>query len=399
MTGDLVIDEAQATIVARIFTEYSRGRSPLRIAADLNADGVPSPRGRGDGSGHWKQNTINGNRKRGTGILNNELYRGQRVWNRLRYPKHPETGRRVAKPNPPEALQLVNVPELRIVDEELWNAVKALQEALSKKRGMQKPQDKNGLSASQSLRRRKYLLSGLLTCGQCGGKLTVAGSGKARRYYCANAKEKGAAICSGMPGLKESLAAEKILSNLKESFMQEAAYQKFRTRYIDGMRLTEHQSGEALRLHDQLIKQKEQTHANLLRAVEIGKFSDAIIDHFNTVDAELKELHVKRDTLIPTPVELPEDLPALYQTFVVNLVATLTEESVAGRASDELHELLDQVVITWNADKKIHEYDMQGDLIEMMKKAKPAEEAGIDANESSLKLVAGVGFEPTTFRL
>ncbi|WP_406737072.1 hypothetical protein [Thioclava sp. GXIMD4215] len=34
-------------------------------------------------------------RSRSTGILNNELYIGHQVWNRLSYHKHPETGRRV----------------------------------------------------------------------------------------------------------------------------------------------------------------------------------------------------------------------------------------------------------------------------------------------------------------
>ena len=37
--------------------------------------------------------TINGNAKRGTGLLNNELYVGRLIWNRLRYMKDPSTGR------------------------------------------------------------------------------------------------------------------------------------------------------------------------------------------------------------------------------------------------------------------------------------------------------------------
>jgi hypothetical protein len=41
---------------------------------------------------------------RGTGILNNELYIGRLVWNRLRYVKDPETGKRVSRPNPPDQL-------------------------------------------------------------------------------------------------------------------------------------------------------------------------------------------------------------------------------------------------------------------------------------------------------
>lgn len=124
------------------------------------------------------------------------------------------------------------MPHLRILDQDLWHAVKERQDSLTRKRSKRKPTDANGLSASQALRRRKYLLSGLLQCAQCGGNLTVAGSGKSRRYYCANAKEKGSSVCDGMPGLKENLAAETILSSLREHLMRDEAYQEFKTRYL-----------------------------------------------------------------------------------------------------------------------------------------------------------------------
>ncbi|NVO25717.1 hypothetical protein HJ536_20395 [Donghicola sp. B5-SW-15] len=64
----------EAAVIREIFEHYAAGKSPREIAANLNTRGVPSPRGRGKGSGHWKSNTIYGNRSRGTGILNNELY-------------------------------------------------------------------------------------------------------------------------------------------------------------------------------------------------------------------------------------------------------------------------------------------------------------------------------------
>ena len=47
----------------------------------------------------WGPSTIHGNRQRGTGILNKELYIGRLVWNRLRYVKDPETGTRVSRLN------------------------------------------------------------------------------------------------------------------------------------------------------------------------------------------------------------------------------------------------------------------------------------------------------------
>ncbi|MQQ09351.1 hypothetical protein GFB49_12865 [Epibacterium sp. SM1979] len=73
--------------------------------------------------------------------------------------------------------------------------------------------------------------------------------------------------------------------------------------------------------------------------------------------------------------------------------------SVADCSGDELHELLDRVVVSYDQDAKNHILDIPGNLITMLKQTKPAEEAGIYDAKSSLILVAGVGFEPTTFRL
>jgi len=60
------------------------GRSPRAIAKALNSDGVTGPSGK-----PWDASTIHGNWRRGTGILNNELYVGRLVWNRRRYSKDP----------------------------------------------------------------------------------------------------------------------------------------------------------------------------------------------------------------------------------------------------------------------------------------------------------------------
>ncbi|MFC0200746.1 recombinase family protein, partial [Paracoccus rhizosphaerae] len=102
VTGLLEIDQVQAGIIRRIFRDNATGASPLKIAATLNAEGIPSPSvgTKRKSSGHWKQNTINGNAARGTGILNNELYIGRLVWNRLTYSKNPDTERRVSRLNP-----------------------------------------------------------------------------------------------------------------------------------------------------------------------------------------------------------------------------------------------------------------------------------------------------------
>ena len=45
--GKRSVNDEEAAVVRRIFTEYASGKSPRRIAAELNADRIPSPVGAG----------------------------------------------------------------------------------------------------------------------------------------------------------------------------------------------------------------------------------------------------------------------------------------------------------------------------------------------------------------
>ena len=113
--GERTIDTTEAEIVRRIFSEFASGKSPEAIAKELNSEGAPGPGGR-----LWSNTTIRGQPDRGTGILNNALYRGALEWNRCSYVKDPRTGRRVARPNPPTQWEVCPVPQLRIVEDALW---------------------------------------------------------------------------------------------------------------------------------------------------------------------------------------------------------------------------------------------------------------------------------------
>ena len=153
----------------RIFRDYSTGLSPKRIALTLNAETVPGPRG-----GAWSSSTINGNRARGTGILNNELYVGRLAWNRLTYAKDPETGRRRSRARRAEDHVVTAVPDLRIIDQELWDTVRARQSRLD-----ERLEDAGGSGLHErsnsvarpfwSKQRPRHLFSGLMRCGVCGG--------------------------------------------------------------------------------------------------------------------------------------------------------------------------------------------------------------------------------------
>ena len=124
--GDRKINQTEADIVRRIFTLYADGKSPRAIAHLFNAEGCKGPSGK-----TWGPSTIHGNKDRGTGILNNELYIGRLVWNRLRYIKDPDTGKRVSRPNPKAQWIIHDVPDLHIVNQDLWDRVKVRQASVA----------------------------------------------------------------------------------------------------------------------------------------------------------------------------------------------------------------------------------------------------------------------------
>jgi DNA modification methylase/DNA invertase Pin-like site-specific DNA recombinase len=390
--GGLEIDETEARIVQRIFEEYAAGRSPLHIAAALNSEGIPAPRHKAQGnagSGHWKQNTINGNKQRGTGILNNELYVGRRVWNRLKYGKDPITRTRVSRVRPADEWLTHEVPDLRIISEELWQTVKRRQDAQLPQRQAHWTGDPKRLSGSQTLRRRKYLLSGLLECGICGGKMTVAGTGSRKRYYCSNHKEKGAAVCQGISGIRQTDAEALVLKGLRTQLMLPAAYERFRVDF--GKRIQaqgrELAADQKFRLAE--LRQLEAQQANFVRAVGEGQALATLLPALEDVERKIAAVKAKIEASRPRPIQMPDDLPALYRRHIDGIVATLNKEKIVERAANELHRLIDRVVVRHESELGTHTVEIFGNLVALLGAADSKNAAAYEAAACSLKLVAG----------
>jgi site-specific DNA recombinase len=193
-TGEREIEPTEAAVIDRIFREFVGGASPKHIAKRLNQEGVKGPFG-----AKWNPSTIHGNAPRGTGILNNELYVGRLVWNRLRYIKNPATGRGVSRLNPRSEWIVKEVPELRIVLDELWEGAKRRQDAT-----------RRVLATATSIvkaRRPQYLFSGLTKCGTCGSGFVF----KSRnRLSCFGATDKG--ICSNDLTIRRDEIEARVLS-------------------------------------------------------------------------------------------------------------------------------------------------------------------------------------------
>jgi hypothetical protein len=125
--GEMQIVPEEAAVIRRIFAAYVGGETPREIAGNLNSEAIPPPRGR-----RWNASTINGSPQRGYGLLHNAMYAGCLVWNRVRMIKNPDTGKRVSRVNPADKWQSIAVPQLAIVDADIFAAAQARKAALGK---------------------------------------------------------------------------------------------------------------------------------------------------------------------------------------------------------------------------------------------------------------------------
>jgi hypothetical protein len=305
------IEESEAAVVRRIFRLFADGRSPRAIARALNAEGLPGPDG-----WPWQDTTIRGQAERGTGILNNELYAGRLVWNRCSYVKDPRTGRRLARPNPPERWEWVEVPELRIVEDALWERVKARQAALSF--AMARDAAGNALNRAH---RRKFLLSGLLVCGACGGGYTTMAKD---RYGCAVHRSRGTCGIDRTVGRLE--IERRVLNGLKHRLLAPELFEAFARAYqAEANRLAQTAVAARAGLEGRLAA-VERKIAGLVRAIKDGLYQPVMKERMATLEAEKAQLQAELSARTePAAVALHPNLPLLYRKKVEELEPLLAE--------------------------------------------------------------------------
>ncbi len=393
VAGERQIDVAQAAVVARIFRAYAAGDSPKRIAHRLNADGVAGPRG-----GAWSASSINGNRARGTGILNNELYVGRLVWNRLAYVKDPETGRRRSRTRGTQEVVITEVPDLRIVEQPLWDAVKARQSALDVSRQPEEPASpRTGFWTRQ---RPRYLFSGLMRCGVCGGGFSKI---SAAHFGCSTARNKGETICTNLLTIRRDVLENTVLDALRTRLTDPALFKAFADAFVEewnklqGSLAAEHaaQRGELDRVRRQVER--------LVDALADGTPAAMVRDRMIALDARRLQLEAAVAAPPPAAPRIHPNLAEVYRSKVATLAQALTADDAA-EARELVRGLVEAIVLAPDDGKLA--VTVRGALASILQLAAGAKHVGARGDITDtfvlceqIKMVAGAGFEPAAFRL
>ena len=271
------IDEDKAAIVVQIFEWFAEGHGARWIAAELNRRTVPSPgilwgRERRRRSG-WHPSAISGAPDRDIGILCNPLYVGQRIWNRTKSIKDPDSGARRCVQRPRSEWIVRDIPELRIVPQELWNRVKARQARRSAEVG-----DKIRSKLKKSIGRSpRHLLSSLLKCSACGANYVMA----SKTSYACSGFVNGA-VCTNSVRIRLDALEDRLLPAIRSALLSDENVEKFKRQIAAGLRQPDPDSGRRAKLDSEIDQ--------LVDVLAQGIRSQAVIERLQTAEAERDRL-------------------------------------------------------------------------------------------------------------
>ncbi|WP_312808785.1 recombinase family protein [Agrobacterium cavarae] len=367
--GELCIVEAEAEVIRRIFKQYVSGLSARMMAGALNDDGIAPPRGT-----KWNASTINGNGARGNGIIRNPIYDGRLVWNRVRMVKDPSTGKRISRVNDASEHETIEVPHLRIVDEQLFQAAQ---------------QRKDRKEHHMPLVRNRRILSGLLRCGGCGGGLAIIGADRSGpRVMCSTNRESGTCNNSGRYYIEK--IEQKVLSTLRMQFADTEMVKAYVETYEEETRRVKTDIRRNMASMERQLAEAKQAITRIVEKVAKGLIED------EDAAAILPGLRQERDRLAADiakaeqPSNVIEFYPVAVRRFKDNIEKLTEILATAGEIPDAdsmliFRQMIASVIIEPRKPGEDYVIEIKGFLSGL-----------IEPDLSAVPVVAGEGLEPPT---
>lgn len=226
--------------------------------------------------------------------------------------------------------------DLRLIPQELWEAVKARQQGRT---------IKHTKAEAWERCKPRFLFSGLIKCGCCGGGFSTVAKD---RFGCSNSRNKGTAVCTNRTTIARQDLEDRILTSLSEHLMEPALVKAFAEEYI-----AERNRLAATQTDDRVIKQKElakviKDQDLLVNALLAGTPAERIKDRMAQLEARQKLLEAD---LAATPAKdaalrIHPRMAETYHARIKALIEELSEPDGEGDAREAIRGLIEKIVVT-----------------------------------------------------
>jgi site-specific DNA recombinase len=351
------IDEEAAKIIRRIFRAHLKYQSLDKIARDLNVDGIPSPR---QGQRHkrfgWSGGTIRA-------MLYNECYVGIWKFKEKQWVKVPGTNRRQPRMRPESEVMRFVRPELRIIDEDTWNAVQARLAAIHRKYTRNKA-EKNPHEHVLTSRRVPYLFSGIVVCDECGAPLGIMSGSHATYYKCSTAKTKG--TCPNKMSIREADVKREVLKAMRAKLRHPASLAYVRAELAKKAKERSKEVDEEIKSTEARIKETDAKLRKLVEFIADGDRSESIVTSLRNLEMDVKVDRgrlAKLKAIAAEPIHLPSPEEITAEAFDLKALMDTDVQLARGQLKrwlrdGEVRVSYDQETKTWTAKGAISTFEL-----------------------------------------
>jgi hypothetical protein len=272
-----------------------------------------------------------------------------------------------------------DVPALRIIDEALWGRVKARQVATRK--DVTEP----GAGRSKRARRPRYLFSGLLTCGVCGGGYTPVGK---RHYGCANARNRG--TCGNRLNIRRDLLEETVLTGLRDTLLHPDQIAEFVGEHQRAFNRLQRDVGRAQAAQQKKLGKIGRQIERIVEAIKDGFYMSSMKQEMASMEARKAALTEALAAQVAKAPALHPGLAAAYRSKVAELTSALNDDSLRTEAAEALRALISEIrLIPKDGALSI---ELVGELAGLLALGNASGPRDVIARAGQITLVAGVGF-------
>jgi site-specific DNA recombinase len=193
-----------------------------------------------------------------------------------------------------------------------------------------------------------------------------------------------------------------VLDLLRDRLMQPEAVAAFIKAYAtEANTLLGGAAADRGRLHSEratLVRKLD----GLYDAIADGLRTPGLKGKLEEIEARVAQVDQELEAPEPSQVRFHPNLSELYRHKVVELAATLSDPDIRTQAIETIRSLIETVTVSIDEEQVCLEFE--GAIAKMIGVAQNAKSPlcsglSVDIINRSVQVVAGVGFEPTTFRL
>jgi site-specific DNA recombinase len=215
------------------------------------------------------------------------------------------------------------------------------------------------------------------------------------RYGCAAHRSKG--TCTNTLLIGRHPLEDRVLSGLKERMMAPDLIATFVDAFNAEMRNLATSAERETLAAKRTLAEIERKLAAIVRAIEDGAYTPTLKARLAALKQEKAQAEARIRAGKPAQVlRLHTNLPELYRNKIGRLAEALNTPESVTESAEIMRGLIDRIVLT-PVDGELRA-ELHGDLAVLARFAQEGERRS-HGNPARLSVVAGVGFEPTTFRL